>query len=117
MTNINNSYLNANTLTIAGTKIKQDADGRFCLNDCHKASNTEKTKQPSNWLRLDSTSELIAEIRHSSDVRTDPITTINGGTTPGTYAVKELVYDYAMRINPTPRLYALPLIRQNSLRN
>ncbi|KOR27851.1 KilA, N- domain-containing protein, partial [Achromatium sp. WMS1] len=30
--------------------IRQDAQGRFCLNDLHKASGGAKRHQPSNWL-------------------------------------------------------------------
>ena len=97
---------NNTTLTIASTKIRQDSEGRFCLNDCHKASGGEKAKQPANFMRLDTTQALIQEIAensHSSDMRNggfQPVSTITGGNAPGTYVCKELVYAYAMWINP-----------------
>lgn len=85
-------------LAIADTKIRQDAHARWCLNDLHSAAGAEKRHQPANWLRLDATRDLMAEIDHSSDVRS--VQTINGGTAPGTYVCKELVYVYAMWISP-----------------
>lgn len=99
MTNINNFSENANNLTIAGTKIKQDADGRFCLNDCHKASRESETKRPGNWLKNSQTIELIKEITDARIIAS-PVSTIKGGIEQGTYAVKELVYAYAMWISP-----------------
>jgi phage antirepressor YoqD-like protein len=85
-------------LTIADTAIRQDAEGRYCLNDLHRAAGGEKRHQPTNWLRLDATKALMGEIDHSSDLRS--ANAINGGTAPGTYVVKELVYAYAMWISP-----------------
>ncbi|GBR01971.1 phage-related DNA binding protein [Asaia lannensis NBRC 102526] len=92
---------NNTSLTIISTAIRQDAEGRYCLNDCHKASGGEKSKQPANFMRLDTTKALITEISHSSDLRTGPVDTVNGGTSPGTYVAKELVYAYAMWISPS----------------
>lgn len=99
--------MTATTLTIISTAIKQDAEGRFCLNDCHRASGGEKAKQPANFMRLDTTQALIQEIAenyHSSDMRSgefQPVSTITGGNSPGTYACRELVYAYAMWISPS----------------
>ncbi|WP_025320619.1 KilA-N domain-containing protein [Granulibacter bethesdensis] len=94
------------TLSILNTPIRQDAEGRFCLNDCHKAAGGEKSKQPANFMRLDTTRALAEEIAPSSDVRrgvgipTGPINVINDGKSNGTYVVKELVYAYGMWISP-----------------
>jgi hypothetical protein len=93
-------YEHSQSLTILNTKVRRDAEGRYCLNDCHKAAGGEKTHQPANWLRLDQTQALIEEIGHSSEVRSDPLYVQNGGRNPGTYVAKELVYAYAMWINP-----------------
>ena len=35
-------------ITILNTAIKQDKKGLFCINDIHKASGNDKSKQPSN---------------------------------------------------------------------
>ncbi|MCX8650962.1 KilA-N domain-containing protein [Gilliamella sp. B2776] len=69
----------------------------------------DKSKQPSNWLRLDSTQELIQELEHSSNMRTEQkaIEVINGGNYRGTYVCKELVYAYAMWINARFHLYVI----------
>lgn len=96
------------SLKILATAIRQDADGRYCLNDCHRASGSEKSKQPANFLRLDTTQALVTEIFHSSDMRTDPVSVSNGGKSPGTYVAKELVYAYAMWISPE---FSLTVIR------
>ncbi|WP_244463333.1 phage antirepressor KilAC domain-containing protein [Acetobacter orleanensis] len=83
-----------------GVAIRQDAEGRYCLNDCHKASGGKAAKKPANFLRLDTTRDLMAEISHFSDVRSGPLSIVTGGNSPGTYACKELIYAYAMWISP-----------------
>lgn len=110
---------NTTTLTIASTKIRQDGEGRFCLNDCYKASGSAKAKQPANFMRLDTTQALVQEIvenSRSSDVRnasTDtgipvsPISVKKGGLNQGTYVCKELVYAYAMWISPAFHLHVI----------
>ncbi|MDP8171528.1 KilA-N domain-containing protein [Pasteurella skyensis] len=99
-----------NQITIANEVIALDESGRVSLNVLHKLSGTGKTKQPNNWLRLESTQELIAEIQ-SSDLRTGssdrcsdlciaPLVTINGGNNRGTYAHELLAISYAGWISP-----------------
>lgn len=87
-------------LTIDRIGIRQDEAGRYCLNDLHKAAGGEPKHQPSNWLRLESTRALCAEIDRSSEVR-NALNVIQGGTFQGTYVAKELVYAYAMWISPS----------------
>lgn len=94
--------------------IRKDSEGRFCLNDLHKAAGGEKKHQPSDFLRLTSTCALIRELNETSwnsgeyvravqdqsgDSRSAVKTTV-GGSAPGTYVVKELVYAYAMWVSP-----------------
>jgi hypothetical protein len=95
------------TLNIAGTPIRQDDAGRFCLNDLHKAAGGEKRHQPSNWLRADQTKELIDEMKSEAvpQIRgteeNQPVVTYQGGSgLQGTFVCKELVYAYAMWISP-----------------
>ncbi len=115
-----------NPLIIANTQIRRDAAGRYCLNDLHQASGGAKRHQPSNWIRLDQTQELIAEIEKSSRseeglLRSEeafrefperckelaPIEVLQGGFVQGTYAVKELVYAYAMWISPAFHVHVI----------
>ena len=81
--------------------IKQDTFGRYCLNDLHKASGGAKTHAPNEFFRLDGTKELVSEL--TGDSRFDPVQAVRGGSTPGTYVAKELVYAYAMWISPGQR--------------
>lgn len=85
-------------LTVAGIQVRQDSEGRYCLNDLHKAAGGESKHQPANFLRLDNTKALIDEIDRSSDMR-NAIDVKQGGVNQGTYAAKELVYSYAMWIS------------------
>lgn len=82
-----------NFLNIANTPIGQDAQGRYCLNDLHRAAGEEPRHKPGNWLMLDQTRELVAEIEIAG------ITAIYSRQGLGTYVAKELVYAYAMWIS------------------
>lgn len=87
-----------NDLMIGNISIRRTPEGLYCLNDFHKAAGGFKKNQPSNFLRLDSTKELIEVIEQSSDMMT-AYKTINGGELRGSYGCKELVYAYAMNIS------------------
>lgn len=87
-------------ITIDNITIRQDDEGRYCLNDLHKAAGGSKAHQPSNFMRLETTRDLMEEVKRSSDVRSAPASSIFGGTNQGTYVCKELVYAYAMWISP-----------------
>lgn len=78
------------------TEIRKDSDGRYCLNDLHRAAGGEKRIQPSDWLRLKQTHELVAELDRSIPV----IPGIQARQGLGTFVAKELVYAYAMWIRP-----------------
>lgn len=114
MSNLTQNFANPNNqpLVIGEFSIRQDEDGRYCLNDLHKASGGLKKHQLSNFLRTDQTQELITEIEQVSDMRSTyfdrssdmsfdqkAINVIKGGLKQGTYAVKEVVYAYAMWIS------------------
>lgn len=90
------------TLTVLTTEIRL-LDGLYSLNDLHRAAGSDKAQQPANFLRLDQTQALIAEL-NSSDVRITPTRVIKGnradGLPQGTYVCRELVYAYAMWISP-----------------
>lgn len=97
----------ANAIVIANTTVRRDAAGRYSLNDLHRAAGGEKRHQPSDWLRIQQTKDLVEELRMSSpeipgDESIQPLESKagpveNGG---GTYVVRELVYAYTMWISP-----------------
>lgn len=83
------------TLTIAGISIRQDAQGRLCLNDLHKAAGNLPKDQPAKYFAIQQAKDLISEIGEHS------VHTVRGyGKEQGTYVCKELVYAYAMWISP-----------------
>ncbi len=108
-------------LSIANTAIRNH-NNLYNLNDLHQASGALKRHQPANWLRLQQTQELIAELssdgipslqqnqylRAESPVphirgtkqNQQVIEVIQGGTNQGTFVCKELVYAYATWISP-----------------
>ena len=49
-------------LTVLSTTIRQDKEGRYCLNDCHRASGGDAGKRPGEWMRNAQTQALIAEM-------------------------------------------------------
>ena len=104
-------------LSIADVPVRQDAEGRYCLNDLHKAAGGEQRHRPKYWLENQQTVELIAELEKGGIPpfrgTTSPLQFIEGlfktagnpvvsmeGRNGGTFVVKELVYAYAMWISP-----------------
>lgn len=93
-------------LTILSKEVRI-LDGLYSLNDLHKASGGKKCHQPANFIRLNTTKELIEEIHRSSDLRNGDMTQsanshfakYQGGKNQGTWVCKELVYAYAMWIS------------------
>lgn len=83
-------------LVISDVAVKQDKDGRYCLNDLHKAAGAERRNDPHDWMRLKQTKDLINLLTDTGI----PVTTIKGGKNQGTFVCKELVYSYAMWISP-----------------
>lgn len=82
-------------IEIGGIAIAVDAEGRYCLNDLHKAAGAERRHGPSLWLENQQTKELVVELTDTGN----PVSVIKGGSLQGTYVCKELVYAYAMWIS------------------
>ncbi len=122
MTSLAKSTLNCtNSITISDVKIHMDSEGRYSLNDLHKASGKERRHEPAAWLRLEQTNELVQEILNtqmcvfkngdnfnSSESQIKKPMDSKKGRYGGTYVCKELVYSYAMWISAA---FALKVIR------
>jgi len=93
-------------LTISDISVRQDAQGRYCLNDLHKASGGEEKYSPNRFTRTDNYQALVSEL--TPELAFDPSVSVRGGKAPGTYVVKELVYAYAMWISAS---FSLKVIR------
>ncbi|AQS88184.1 prophage antirepressor [Neoasaia chiangmaiensis NBRC 101099] len=99
-----------NELTILSTSIRQDAEGRYSLNDCHRASGGDPNKAPSEWVKNAQTKALVAELSQSGNFPSEqfqPLKVINGGKTPGTFGHRLLVYAYGEWISASFHLAVL----------
>jgi len=88
-----------NELTVCGTVIHQDQHGRFCLNELHRAAGGMDADSPNRWTRTEMFQKMVREL--TPDMAFAPAEAVRGGSAPGTYACKELVYSYAMWISAT----------------
>ncbi|MGE8226150.1 MAG: KilA-N domain-containing protein [Stenotrophomonas sp.] len=82
-------------LTIASTSIRQDEHGRFCLNDLHKASGGAEKDKPKFWLENKQATEMQQVLLKGG---IPPVKALQGRY-GGTYAVKTMVYAYAMWVS------------------
>lgn len=103
-----------NSLTVCNVSIRQDAEGRYFLNDLHRASGNNPKDKPYEWLRNKETQALIAEIIKQEIPASEkinnlePVKTVNSFTEEqGTYVIKPLVYYYAMWISPAFQLHVI----------
>lgn len=89
-------------VTIAGINVRQDSEGRFSLNDLHKAAvnagANARTKETQKFLDREEAADLITELK-TQNLGVSPVDS-KRGRYGGTYVVKELVYAYAMWISP-----------------
>lgn len=82
--------------------IRQDSEGRFCLNDLHKAAGGDPNHQPAFFLRRAETTQLINKL-NSANSQIKSVAS-ERGRYGGTFVCKELVYEYAMWISPEFKL-------------
>jgi hypothetical protein len=85
---------------VLGKVIRQDDQGRFCINDLHKAAGKQSRHGPARWLGNQQTKELVAEIAQEMGDTEIPVSVVKGGLSQGTYVTDDLVYAYAMWISP-----------------
>lgn len=89
-------------IAIDSVAIRQDPQGRYCLNDLFRASGGEERHKPKYWSVLQQTRELVQALTEGGippSEQNQPLNTIHGGSLQGTYVCKELVYSYAMWIS------------------
>lgn len=94
------------SVRVVGVAIREDAQGRYRLNDLHKAAGGEKRHQPADWLRIQQTKELIEAVVNSGNTRSFPVESVEGRS-GGTFVVKELVYAYAMWVSAEFHLHVI----------
>ena len=86
------------SIVISDTSIRQDARGRFNLNDLHRAAGGGEKHSPNRWTRSEGYKGLIGVL--TPKMAFAPAVSRRGGKVPGTFVCKELVYAYAMWISP-----------------
>ena len=86
------------SLIINGTDITTDNEGRFSLNDLHRSAGGLNSQKPSLFYRSDSFNAVV-EILNAQNRAFKPIIK-KAGKYGGTWVCKELVYKYAMWVNP-----------------
>lgn len=83
-------------ITLAGIgNIHTDSEGRYSLNDFHKAAGGEERHGPKFYMATQQAQDL-AQILSDGGI---PPSVIRGGRNQGTYVPKEMVYAYAMWIS------------------
>lgn len=87
----------SNVIQIERIEIKLDTEGRYCLNDLHKAAGGEPKHTPGRFTCTDTFMELCEELSRNQDE--SPISS-KAGRGGGTFVCRELVYAYAMWISP-----------------
>lgn len=90
-------------LTILNTQVATHGN-LYSLNDLHRLSGSEAKHRPNQFIRLDTTKDLIVEMESENQPRTDILIVKNG---LGSYACEELVLAYAMWISPKFHLIVL----------
>lgn len=92
-------------LTILKTSIRT-YNNLYSLNDLHSVSGNDPKHRPNQFIRLDTTQDLVNEIR-SEDTDAQICASLRTGINKGTWACEELVLAYAMWISPKFHLVVL----------
>jgi anti-repressor protein len=98
------------SVVIAGVEVTTDAEGRFNLNALHKAHLAlnpglhPNTKQPADWLKLESAKELIQAVSNSEDSHRLEAVVSKSGRYGGTFAHELIAVEYAGWISPSFRI-------------
>lgn len=85
-------------LVINETNITMDSEGRYSLNDLHRASGGKVKDLPNKFMRSESFKNVV-DILTAQNRAFNPVVKKQGRYTGGTWVCKELVYKYAMWVN------------------
>lgn len=90
--------MSSKAVSLFNTAIRTDAEGRFCLNDLHKAAIASGLatldKKPATFLRNGHARDLVAEM--DSKNKSQSVNTIKGRGITATYAIKDIFLEYAV---------------------
>lgn len=88
-------------IAVFGTNIRKDTEGRFSLNDLHKAAmakgHATESQRPGSFLDSSSVQTFISalEAKDTTAPRSAVLLVVNGGRTPGSFACVEILFEYA----------------------
>jgi hypothetical protein len=98
---------NENGLTVGGQRITEDAYGNFCLKDLYYAAGSPPNKEPKDWKRLQTTTELaialLKRVGYSHPISDNQIKTVlynRPGRGKGIFAHPILAGAYASYLDP-----------------
>lgn len=95
------------SLLINSTEITTDSEGRFSLNNLHQASGGEAKTKPALFMQNKGFKDFV-ELLKVDNPTFEPVSKKQGRYNGGTWVCKELVYKYAMWVNPS---FELKVIR------
>lgn len=99
-------------LVVGGTNVREDANGRYNLNDLHRAAGGNRRFGPGRWTRTDTFQALVTELK--PEMAFAPAHSVRGGAAPGTFVCEELVIAYAMWISPAFHIRVIRAYREQS---
>lgn len=89
-------------IQVSGVTVRRDADGRYSLNDLHKAAmangKATESQRPGNFLLSDSVQAFAQVLTDAKNLAS--VVSVKGGTNQGTYADELVAIRYAAWIDP-----------------
>lgn len=99
--------------TASHVALRQDAAGRYCLSDLHQAAGGAPRHDPSSYLELEETQELIMLLREEAGAHVvEPVVTPDGPDGPR-FVSDELAIDYTTWLSPQAKLIVYEGLRAN----
>lgn len=89
-------------VVIENTVVRQDAFGRYCLNDLHRAAVAQgkatESQRPSNFLKSEGINAFVQSLSEATKIAS--VNIIKGGLESGSWAVEIIAIRYAAWIEP-----------------